>query len=263
MGSKREAFIAGHIPKNKPMLTEARKPTTTDQSGTAEYQPSDRIRKVRDRPARIPSTPPVPVRVIASNRNCQVMSLRRAPMALRTPISRVRSVTETSMMFITPMPPTMSPMDEITMVTITTVAMISRKLAYERLRRGDAKTVRRRGFITTQPAQHGSGFILRLGQPAGKRHGGHKELLGIWIKRLESEIGYVHDFIVAIITQERFAFRQRSNHDKGMPVHLDFLANRILSGKESFHHIGPDDGHVRPMQVVEARVKAGHRKYPH
>ncbi len=36
------------------------------------------------------------------------MSPRRAPMALRMPISRVRSVTLTSMMFITPIPPTSS-----------------------------------------------------------------------------------------------------------------------------------------------------------
>ncbi len=34
------------------------------------------------------------------------MSHRRAPMALRMPISRVRSVTVTNMMFMTPMPPT-------------------------------------------------------------------------------------------------------------------------------------------------------------
>ena len=36
------------------------------------------------------------------------MSPRRAPIALRMPISRVRSVTLTSMMFITPIPPTSS-----------------------------------------------------------------------------------------------------------------------------------------------------------
>ena len=36
------------------------------------------------------------------------MSPRRAPMALRMPIARVRSVTDTSMMFITPIPPTSS-----------------------------------------------------------------------------------------------------------------------------------------------------------
>ena len=32
----------------------------------------------------------------------------RAPVAMRMPISRMRSVTDTSMMFITPMPPTSS-----------------------------------------------------------------------------------------------------------------------------------------------------------
>ena len=36
------------------------------------------------------------------------MSLRRAPTAMRTPISRVRSRTDTSMMFMIPMPPTTS-----------------------------------------------------------------------------------------------------------------------------------------------------------
>ena len=36
------------------------------------------------------------------------MSLPRAPIAIRMPISRVRSVTETSMMFMIPMPPTTS-----------------------------------------------------------------------------------------------------------------------------------------------------------
>ena len=36
-----------------------------------------------------------------------------APSALRSPISRMRSVTDTSMMFMTPMPPTMSEMAAI------------------------------------------------------------------------------------------------------------------------------------------------------
>ena len=36
-----------------------------------------------------------------------------APSALRNPISRMRSVTDTSMMFMTPMPPTMSEMAAI------------------------------------------------------------------------------------------------------------------------------------------------------
>ena len=47
---------------------------------------------------------------MASMRNCTRMSRLRAPMAMRMPISRVRSVTETSMMFMMPMPPTSSEM---------------------------------------------------------------------------------------------------------------------------------------------------------
>ncbi len=50
--------------------------------------------------------PPMPVRPIASMRNWVRMSRRRAPTAFRMPISRVRSFTETSMMFMIPMPPT-------------------------------------------------------------------------------------------------------------------------------------------------------------
>ena len=43
---------------------------------------------------------------IASIRNCSRMAEGLAPTALRRPISRVRSETETSMMFIIPTPPT-------------------------------------------------------------------------------------------------------------------------------------------------------------
>ena len=41
------------------------------------------------------------------------MSRPRAPTAMRRPISRVRSVTDTSMMFMMPMPPTTSDTDAI------------------------------------------------------------------------------------------------------------------------------------------------------
>ena len=56
--------------------------------------------------SRIPSSPPKDDRTTASTRNCIKTSRSSAPMARRMPISRVRSVTETSMMFMMPMPPT-------------------------------------------------------------------------------------------------------------------------------------------------------------
>ena len=62
-----------------------------------------------------------------------MMSHCRAPTAMRTPISRVRSVTDTSMMFITPMPPTTSEitaMAEISSVSVCVVdSMVSRMVS--------------------------------------------------------------------------------------------------------------------------------------
>ena len=56
----------------------------------------------------MPIEPPNRLRTTASTRNCSSTSRPRAPIAMRRPISRVRSVTDTSMMFMMPMPPTSS-----------------------------------------------------------------------------------------------------------------------------------------------------------
>ena len=66
--------------------------------------------QVATKPSRTPIRPPERLSTMASIRNCTRMSRLRAPMAMRMPISRVRSVTETSMMFMMPMPPTSSEM---------------------------------------------------------------------------------------------------------------------------------------------------------
>ena len=44
----------------------------------------------------------------ASVRNCRRIAAGVPPSALRRPISRVRSFTDTNMMFMTPMPPTIN-----------------------------------------------------------------------------------------------------------------------------------------------------------
>ena len=64
-------------------------------------------------PMQTPRTPPTPESTIVSMRNWIVMSLCLAPRARRMPISRVRSVTVASMMFMIPMPPTSSEIDAI------------------------------------------------------------------------------------------------------------------------------------------------------
>jgi hypothetical protein len=65
-----------------------------------------------------PIAPPITAIVEDSIRNCKRMSLRRAPMALRMPISLVRSVTLTSMIFMMTMPPTTKEIEAIAMVTM-------------------------------------------------------------------------------------------------------------------------------------------------
>ena len=61
--------------------------------------------QVATAPSSTPMAPPIRLSVTASIRNCISMSRPRAPTAMRNPISRVRSVTLTSMMFMMPMPP--------------------------------------------------------------------------------------------------------------------------------------------------------------
>jgi hypothetical protein len=60
-----------------------------------------------------PINPPVAESSDDSIRNWRMMSLRRAPTALRMPISYVRSVTTASMMFMITTPPTTIKMDTI------------------------------------------------------------------------------------------------------------------------------------------------------
>ena len=62
------------------------------------------------RPTAMPMNPPTRHKVTASSRNCSRIAIGVAPTALRRPISRVRSDTDTSMMFMMPMPPTSSEM---------------------------------------------------------------------------------------------------------------------------------------------------------
>lgn len=58
--------------------------------------------------------------MIASMTNCIRIVRRFAPSAIRTPISLVRSVIDTSMIFMTPTPPTIS---EIAAIPDTAIVM--------------------------------------------------------------------------------------------------------------------------------------------
>ena len=91
------------------MPTPAEKPsaTSTISGETTVLQPVNRASSAAPpNPIPTPMRPPTRLITMLSTRNWVSTSPPRAPMAMRMPISRVRSVTETSMMFMIPMPPT-------------------------------------------------------------------------------------------------------------------------------------------------------------
>ena len=97
----------------------------TEASGTvAGIGVNDLIARATSAPSAIPIRQPMRVSVAASTRNWNMISCRVAPSALRTPISRVRSVTEIIMIATTPTPPTISPTLDSAIITTKKPAVI-------------------------------------------------------------------------------------------------------------------------------------------
>lgn len=105
IGSNLEAPIAGVTPKIIPTNIENPNERATDNKVTVVVKKILTI-SATTTPKIIPKTPPNPDKVKASIKNWFRISLDLAPKALRNPISLVLSVTETNIIFITPIPPT-------------------------------------------------------------------------------------------------------------------------------------------------------------
>src|SRR6266540_1522221 len=117
-GSSLAARAAGAIPNTSPTVIDTTVAIAALHTGTVVLKSSRRLRNSPvPIPTMMPRMPPIKVSVAASTRNCHRTSRRVAPMALRSPISRVRLVTDTIMIAITPIPPTRSAMLESTSIT--------------------------------------------------------------------------------------------------------------------------------------------------
>src|SRR5947209_4000942 len=107
IGSSRAARVAGYTPATIPTPPPRATPTRIDQGATAAGSGvSAAPAPASPMPRTTPPEAPAVASVVASTRNCRRMSRRRAPSDLRIPISRVRSATAISMMFMMTMPPT-------------------------------------------------------------------------------------------------------------------------------------------------------------
>ena len=72
-----------------------------------------------------PTIPPSKQSSIASTINCIIIALWVAPSAFLKPISLVLSVTETSIIFITPIPPTRRLIPAMPVIKIVKIAVAS------------------------------------------------------------------------------------------------------------------------------------------
>src|SRR5213078_4746285 len=109
IGSSRAARLAGYTPAMTPTPAPSTTPTKIDQGATAAGTGvSAATALASPMPRTTPPAAPAVASVVASTRNCRRMSRRRAPSDLRIPISRVRSATAISMMFMMTIPPTTS-----------------------------------------------------------------------------------------------------------------------------------------------------------
>ena len=99
-------------------------------------------------PRATPMAPPTRLITTASTRNWVRTSEPRAPSASRSPISRVLSVTETSMMFMIPMPPTSREMPAIADRRRVMIWVVSEAVSVELALVLDLEVV---GFVGGQP----------------------------------------------------------------------------------------------------------------
>src|SRR6266704_1742922 len=122
IGSSRAARLAGYTPATTPTPAPMITPSTTDAGDTlAGSGESLLITSVSPMPATIPNAAPTVAMAVDSARNWRSTSRRRAPSDFRNPISRVRSATAISMMFMITMPPITS--ETITMPGMTVTRM--------------------------------------------------------------------------------------------------------------------------------------------
>src|SRR4029078_2985459 len=107
IGSSRDARLAGYTPAAMPTLTPSTTATRMDQGATAAGNGVTAFTtNARAMPSPIPKAAPTAESVADPTTNWARMSRRRAPSAFRMPISRVRSLTAISMMFMITIPPT-------------------------------------------------------------------------------------------------------------------------------------------------------------
>ena len=170
--------------------------------------------------------------VAASTRNWNMISRRVAPSALRTPISRVRSVTEIIMMATTPTPPTMSPTPDSASITrkkpLVILFQVSRILSW--LTR--AKLLSCAGLRLRDDRIAGGDLVHRLIHrgPGLGAHGDLHPALPVIADLDEGRMGN-GDGGRVVVAEEALRLGVQPHHFERLSRDLDPLADRVAAGK--------------------------------
>src|SRR3989338_3757198 len=177
--------------------------------------------------------PPARVIKIASRRNWLRMSLCVAPIALRIPISRVRSVTETSIIFIIPIPPTRSEIEAMARKTELNMLVI---VPTRRTR--DVVEFSKRGFDI---AHNGWYYLNRFGMK-------NNAVIVFCAENivLYGGVGDSKKFIC--VENENISYRREySYYFKKSVIYFDIFSDRIRRAKEFFPDICTYHDHRRAV----------------
>ena len=188
----------------------------------------------RANPIAMPMPPPNRLSTTASTRNCSSTSRPRAPIAIRNPISRVRSVTETSMMFMMPMPPTSSDTPAMPARSEVIVCVACTSDARHLLHGADHEVVgvARLDFVTR--AQHRRDAVAAVVAGVGGGCRRHRDLLdeGDAAHLLHHRRVGHEDDIVLVLAHARLSLAGHDAEDgEGQIVDANHLADRIAVGR--------------------------------
>src|ERR1700674_969826 len=200
---------------------------------------------VMSAPSKSPITPPTAVSMTASSVNCTRMSRLRAPMALRTPISRVRSVTETR-----------DRKHEDEDHARDLIPHVGKRILSE-----DCEVVWLLGRDLPAAAQQLAHFVHCFGH-VSMRGGFDADpvLLQLWMQLPERAQRKEHDVVIGILSSAEHALPnlRHTDHGKQLPLNVKLFAQRLLTREKLLRGIvANDNGRGAALFIDIAEPAAG------
>src|SRR5213075_802850 len=240
------------MPKRSPVNPAMSNATKIDPSGTyAGTGVKLCSRNAMPHPNSMPMKPPTSVSVAASTRNCHMISRRMAPSALRTPISRVRSVTEIIMMAMTPIPPTINPTNDSAHISIratfvkssmalvyTSCVMASKLFFWP----GRSPRIVRIAIVTSSMARSRHRVL---------RHDEHAHPAGPEVQILHECAVRDHDRGLVVVPEQARRRLVDADHVVRQSADPDAPVHRVALAEQTLRQLAVDHGHVRVRRILE------------